>query len=151
MTVDVVPIPAFRLDLWRMARRSPCVHELGLARKGKDMNLGNSNQERAGARLMMLIARIDQLEAKVDGRLEYEEMLQDLRAMQYLIARRLSDSDDVSGESWPSELLGPDKALADLQDSLEEACDLLGLPSRGWRGRTSPPASDATTPARNAA
>lgn len=101
--------------------------------------------------LRTLIARIDQLEAKVDGRLEYEKTVEDLRAKQNLIARRLGMSQGLPEDSRQSPGPRTDKALADLQASLDEACDLLGLPSYGRGGSTSTTVARPTGAVRNAA
>jgi hypothetical protein len=103
--------------------------------------------------LRTLIARIDQLEAKVDGRLEYEKTLEDLRAKQNLIAQRLGMSQGLSEDSRQSPRPRTDKALAeaDLQASLDEAYDLLGLPSYGWGGSMSTTVAKATGAVRKAA
>jgi hypothetical protein len=102
------------------------------------MGVWRGYRDMADPDLRKLIAGIDMLEAKVDGRMQYQKVVEDLRGRQDQLLARIGKSAASGEEEWVEFAGGIDEALSHLQAKLEEACYAVGLPVRRLGVRTSP-------------
>ncbi len=83
-------------------------------------------REKLEAQLREWNAKIEELSAKADkaraqGKIEFLEQVEKLRARRTDVEAKLRDVRSASGEAWKSLWAGAERAAADLKQALEEA------------------------------